>query len=64
MFSLKKTRKVYQSPRALVCEVDLECNYLLAGSEVYATIMADEFEFIGGGGEDDLGRGTATYLEQ
>ena len=39
MFSLKKTKKAYQTPRTAVAEVDLEG---LVCTSVYTKVMVDE----------------------
>ena len=65
MFSFKKTKEIYHSPRIRVSEVDLESNCLLSGSEPLLNIQADLFDMKGASSSDaTLGRGTdPTYLE-
>lgn len=63
MFSLKKSKKIYFSPRTSVCEMDLESSCLLTGSEMLTPIQADELDNKAAAGEDGLGRGTSSYIE-
>lgn len=62
MFSLKKTKEIYHSPRTRVSEVDLEG--LVCNSVVTTNIQADELFNKAEAGEDGLGRGSAaSYIE-
>ena len=64
MFSFKKTKEIYHSPRAKVSEVDLESNCLLSASEPLLNLQVDQLDGKGASSSDEtLGRGTATYLE-
>lgn len=64
MFSFKKTKEIYHSPRTVVGEVDLEWNCLLSASEPVLNIQADQFDGYGADSSDEtFGRGSSTYLE-